>query len=372
MAYENMTYETILSRMMDRVTEKYPNLDTREGSILFNALAPAAVELAIMYVELDNAINESFVDTASREYILRGCKQMGMDTSVFDESAGTHVVRFTSNKRLYEELKGTRWNCDLYNYTVIDKPFYEEVYMSPDRKTLTYYADCYVICETLGTSPNGLTGTLTPIDDVIDGLISAELTECVIEGKNETSDEDIRTAYYEYVNNVATDGNIAQYKRWCSEYDGVGNCKIFPLWKGANTVKVSILTTSNRKASDKLIEEFQNYLDPGVKGMGDGVAPIGAFVTVSTATEIPISVSATIKLKDGYSDTTAINTALETYFSEISYNKSQVAYMNVGATIINVEGVESVDNLLINGGTKNIDLGSEEIPILGTPNWVVS
>ena len=39
MAYENMTYELILKRMMDRVTTNYPNLDRREGSIIFNGLA---------------------------------------------------------------------------------------------------------------------------------------------------------------------------------------------------------------------------------------------------------------------------------------------------------------------------------------------
>ena len=66
MAYENMTYEVILQRMMERVTTKYPNLDNREGSIIFNALAPAALELAIMYTELENVLNESFVETATR------------------------------------------------------------------------------------------------------------------------------------------------------------------------------------------------------------------------------------------------------------------------------------------------------------------
>ena len=49
MAYENMTYEAILARMMNRVQEQYPDLDNREGSIIFNALAPAAVEVAIAY-----------------------------------------------------------------------------------------------------------------------------------------------------------------------------------------------------------------------------------------------------------------------------------------------------------------------------------
>ena len=115
MAYEDMTYELILKRMMDRVTDKYPNLDNREGSIIFNALAPAAVELAIMYTELTNALNESFVNTASREYLLIGCQQMGMDISVFEASSGVHKGEF--NVRVPID---SRWNCDLYNYVVTE------------------------------------------------------------------------------------------------------------------------------------------------------------------------------------------------------------------------------------------------------------
>ena len=357
MAFEHMTYEVILHRMMGRVMDEYPNLDRREGSILFNALAPAALELAIMYVELENAINESFVDTATRGYILLGCKQMGMDTSVFDASAGVHRGVFN-----VEVPIGSRWNCELYNYTV-------QEYLGKDDEGFHNYT---MLCETVGTTPNNQTGDLTAITNIPTGLGYAKLVECLIEGENETSDEDIRTAYYEYVNSVATDGNVAQYKRWCSEYDGIGNYKIFPLWNGDNTVKVSILSASNKAASEELIGEFQEYLDPGITGMGDGVAPIGAFVTVSTATEVPINISATVTLKDGYTDTSTIDATLNKYFGEIAYNKLQIAYMNVGAVILGVEGVESITNLKINGGTTDIMLGSEEIPSLGTTNWAVS
>jgi uncharacterized phage protein gp47/JayE len=226
-------------------------------------------------------------------------------------------------------------------------------------------------CETAGTAPNNQTGNLTAITDIPDGLIVAEITECLIEGENETSDEYVRTAYVEYVNSVATDGNVSQYKRWCNEYDGVGNAKIFPLWNGDNTVKVSILSVSNRAASEELIAEFQEYLDPGITGMGDGIAPIGAFVTVSTATEVPINVSAKVKLKSGYTDTGVIDTALSKYFSEIAYEKNLVAYMNVGAIILNTEGVEFITDLVVNGGTSDVALGVEEIPALGTTNWTV-
>lgn len=357
MAYEDMTYEVILNRMMDRVHEQYPNLDTREGSILFNALAPAAIELAIMYVELDNAINESFVNTATREYILLACEQMGMDISVFDASAGVHKGVFNVTVPI-----GSRWNCELFNYTVTE-------YMGTNEDG---YYEYRMNCDTVGTAPNSQTGDLTAITDIPDGLEYAKVVECLIEGENATSDEDIKTAYYDYVNDTATDGNVIQYQQWCREYDGIGNYKVFPLWDGLNTVKVSILSTSNGVATEELITDFQNYLDPGITGMGDGVAPIGAFVTVTTATEVPLDVSATVALTEGYTETDMIDEALRKYFADISYAKSVVPYMNVGATILDVEGVDFITNLKVNGGESNITLGDEEIPVLGTTNWVVS
>lgn len=353
MSYSDLTYEAILQRMMGRVTAQYPNIDNREGSIIFNALASAAIELAIMYSELDNTRNESFVNTASREYLLLGCEQMGMDISIFDESAGTHKGLFDT-----EVTIGSRWNCELYNYEVIKYIGVEDGYHAYQ-----------LLCETAGTAPNNQVGDLTAITDMPSGLTYASVVECLIEGENETPDEDIRTAYSEFVNSTATDGNIKQYKRWCDEYDGIGNYKVIPLWDGDNTVKVSILSASNRAASDELVAEFQNYLDPGVTGMGDGEAPIGAFVTVSTATELPINVSATVTMKSGYTDKTPITKALTDYFASIAYEKNTVAYMNVGAAILGATGVDSISNLKINGGTSDITLTNEQIAVLGTTTW---
>lgn len=356
MAYENITYEVIMKRMMNRVSADYPNLDTREGSIVFNALASAAVEMAIMYTELDNTRNESFIDTATREYKLIACKQMGIDTSQFEANAGTHKAEFN-----VEVPIGSKWNCDIYNYEVME-------YLGLEGELHTYS----LLCDTMGTAPNNQKGDLTAITDYPNGLSHAKLVECLIEGENEKSNDDIVSVYYEYVNSTVTDGNVAQYKRWCNEYDGIGNSKIFPLWNGEGTVKVSILSASNHKATDELVAEFQEYLDPGTTGMGDGIAPIGAFVTVATATEVPINISATIKMKSGFTDTSGITTALDKFLSSLAYEKNQVSYMTVGATILGVNGVEYVSDLVINGGIADIILGEEEIPSLGTTNWVVS
>lgn len=356
MAYENMTYETILQRMMDTVNVLYPNIDNREGSIIFNALAPAALELAIMYTELDNVLSESFVGTASREYLLRACTQMGIDTSAFYATNGVHKGVFN-----VEVPINSRWNHDLYNYVVT-----EYIGLNEDGNH-----EYRMTCETYGKTPNVITGDLIPITHVTNDLTVAKLTECLIEGEDETSDDEVRTAYYDYINSTAVDGNVKQYERWCDEYVGIGNAKIIPLWDGNNTVKVSILSASNRAASAELIKEFQEYLDPNSEGMGNGVAPIGSFVTVSTATEVPISVSADVTMSSGYTDTSGIATALENYFSTIAYNKTAVAYMTVGSVILGVKGVESINNLKINNGVSDITLGDEEIPVLGTANWTV-
>ena len=45
---ENISYEDILQRMLDRVPG---TLDKREGSIIYDALAPAAMEFMAMYLE---------------------------------------------------------------------------------------------------------------------------------------------------------------------------------------------------------------------------------------------------------------------------------------------------------------------------------
>ena len=356
MAYENMTYEFMLERMMNHVRQNYPNLDNREGSIIFNALASAALEFAITYSAIDNARGESSVKTATREYLIQGCEDMGMDVSIFEASAGVHKGEFD-----VEVPIGSTWNCELFNYTVE-----EFIGMEGDYYTYT------LACDTVGTAPNNQTGDLTAISDIPDGLTHAKVVECLVEGENETSDDDVREAYYEFVNGSYTDGNVDQYKQWCNEYEGIGNSKIFPLWNGNNTVKVSILSASNKAASEELISEFQAYLDPGTKGMGDGQAPIGAFVTVTTATELPINVSANVKMKSGYSDTSKIADQLTKYFASIAYESSTVAYMNVGAIILAVDGIESINNLLVNEATADITLSDEQIPVLGTTNWVVS
>lgn len=73
--YETKTYESILADALSRVPSGF---DTREGSIIYDAIAPACAELARLYIDLDSAMNESFGDTATGEFLDRRCAERGI------------------------------------------------------------------------------------------------------------------------------------------------------------------------------------------------------------------------------------------------------------------------------------------------------
>ena len=105
--------------------------------------------------------------------------------------------------------------------------------------------------------------------------------------------------------------------------------------------------------------------------MGNGVAPIGAVVTVSTATTVGLELTGNITLAEGYNEITGVEEMVREYLKNIAYEKSTVSYMSIGAVIQDCPCVEDLSNFLLNGSIGNIALGAEEIPVLNNLNLVV-
>ena len=63
--YEDTTYEVILDRMLRRVRDDSPEMDTRQSSPIYAALAPTAVELQNAYIGLDWTLDQMFAITLS-------------------------------------------------------------------------------------------------------------------------------------------------------------------------------------------------------------------------------------------------------------------------------------------------------------------
>jgi uncharacterized phage protein gp47/JayE len=352
--FENKTFENILSDMLTYVNELDPELDTRTGSIMYNALAPVALELETAYHEMDMILDESFLETASKEYLIKHGNQLGVEIN-----AATYA-HFQGEFNVDVEI-GSRFNLDEFNYSVIKK------LSDPTAQNQNYIFE--LVCETAGSKPNNYLGDLTPIT-FISRLNHAKLTSVLIYGEDEEDTEAYRYRLQVHVKKPPVNGNVSQYDEWLSEYDGIGKFKTLPCWNGVNTVKLLILNAENKAASSELINQVQNYFDPPTatindnisdatypqgRGMGNGQAPIGAIVTVGTITEVPVLINCRLVLKEGYSSTATVQKEVEEYIDSLALSGSPIAYMPLAAVIYNSECVKDVSSLKVTVNGKVMD-----------------
>ena len=224
--YENVTYEDILQRMLDRVPD---SMDKREGSIIYDALAPAAVELQLMYIEFDVILQETFADTASREYLIRRAAERG----IIPEPATHAVMKGEFTPSTLEIPVGSRFSCGTLNYAVTEK-------ISDGQYKLE--------CEEIGESGNSQFGQMIPID-YIEGLETCYLTDLLIPGEDEEDTESIRTRYFDTFDTKPFGGNQKDYIQKTNALPGVGSTKVTPAWNGGGTVLLTILDSNYDAAS---------------------------------------------------------------------------------------------------------------------------
>lgn len=348
--YENVTYEVILQRMLDRVSN---NVDKRESSPIYNALAPAAMELMMMYLELENILTETFGDTASREYLIRRVKERG----ITPYEATYALLRGEFTPTSIDIPIGARFNLNDLNYYVKSK-ITDGVYQ--------------VECEEVGVKGNQYFGDMIPIE-YIDGLETAQLTELLIPGEDEEDTEDLRVRYFSSFETKPYGGNKKDYIEKTNAIAGVGSTKVTPLWDGGGTVKLTILNSEFSKASSILIETIQEEIDPTKDGQGLGIAPIGHIVDVDTAEEITVDIASTIAFDDGYSFATLkteIEAVIAAYLLELRRDWANqttliVRTAQIETRILAIQGIVDIADTKINGVAANLILSQHQIPMMG-------
>lgn len=341
MLFENQTFETILQRMLDRIPD---DMDKREGSIIYDALAPAAMELAQMYVELDVVLRLAFGETSTGEYLDKRTADFG----VYRKQA-TPAVRkgvFTDgNNAPFNIPIGSRFRLNDMVYVAIEKITDGQFRMQ---------------AETLGSAGNQEFGNLLPIEP-IEGLGTAILADVLIPGEDEENDDSLRKRFLQKVREPGTSGNAADYKQWATDVAGVGAAKVTPLWNGPGTVKVTVVNADMRPATTDLVTQVQEYIEQ--------VRPIGASVTVVSATGKSINVSANVVLASGYTLQNvqdAFMKALDEYFKEIAFSMTYVSYAKIGTLLLSTPGVIDYNGLTLNNVTANVALQDNEVPVLGS------
>lgn len=352
--YENVTFDLIMERALARVPSF---MDKREGSVIWDAIAPAAVELQNLYIQLDVILKETFADTASLYYL----KKRAAERGIYQIMATKAILKGEFTPIDLDVPIGTRFSCDRLNYIVTEK-IENGIYK--------------LECETAGTEGNRHLGLLIPID-YVEGMETANLTELLIPAEDDEDVESLRERYLNSLTSQAYGGNIADYLEKVNAIQGIGAVKITPVWNGGGTVKITFMDSTFSVPSEEMVKMVKDEADPYPnEGLGYGFAPIGHVVTVEGVEGVTVNIVTKITYREGWDWTSAkpyILNAIDDYFNEISrqWEDSDNLFVRISqieSRILDCEAVLDIENTTLNGVGSNLLLEWNQIPVRGTVN----
>lgn len=351
--FEKYDYPYFLNACLERVPE---GVDKREGSIIYDAIAPVAYSFAESAMNMRNIVLNAYTQTAIGEYLDYKAAERG--TKREPATYARVLATFTDDKGepLVIEIN------DRFSSTGASPIFYTCTKVLADGKA-------ELTAETLGIVPNAILGQLLPITP-FDHLGTAQILQVTVPARDEEDDESLRKRLLSDNDVVKYGGNVADYIEFTKNLEDVGAVQVYPTWNGGGTVKLVILDNRFRAASQSLIGEVKNIIDPmDNEGNGYGIAPIGHQVTVVAPKERSIDVSMTIETDTNTTIidvTPQVEEAVENYFvklrqewdtliSERDY-KLTVYRSQFLVEILKISGIVNVTNLLLDGLDEDIEM----------------
>lgn len=368
---ETYSYEYLLNFALSLVPD---NLDKREGSIIYDALAPVCYLLAQQNIRLQAIYQNTFVAYAQGEALDLRSQEQGL-TRYPATYAVKKVYAIGSDGQPTTIPLGSRFS------TIGTSLVYSvsAVYTVDGVVQAGYYE---ATCETAGVIGNDYTGDLIMVTN-LNNIAQITMSDLITPARDEETDEELRTRYLDKVNEKSFGGNIAQYREELKAISGVGAVQIYPVWNGGGTVKLSVIDTNYNTLSEDFISQLKETIDPeNNSGEGIGIAPIGHKVTIVTPSKVTINVGATLTLMQGYVLNQVednIKLALGNYItslrqhwgdsSETNTYSTAVYIARINASILSVEGVANVTNTTINDSESDLILTqnatTQELPMLG-------
>lgn len=353
--FEEYTYDKLMSDVLENAPE---GIDTRQGSIFYDAVSGAMLKVARLYADLETMADLIYIDTTTGEYLDRKASEHSIT-----RLAATSCCYFVTFDGVTPEV-GERFYTNGI-YFVLQKTADDEYYLK---------------AEEAGTAANSVySGTAAVPVNNIQGLNAATFGELMERGTDEETDEDLRERLRNKISGPAENGNRQHYRSWCEEVDGVGRARIIPLWDGPNTVKGIIIDPNGTPATATVIARVQEYIDPdedgdGVgDGLGEGVANIGAHFTAAAPTECTIDVAFNAVLNGGVTEEEVEQEAAEaiaSYLQSLTLNTEDdeeivVRISAIGAIINNLSSITDYNSLELNEDTENITPGQTAVAVIG-------
>lgn len=362
-------YDYWLGLMLDNVPD---DIDQREGSVVYDALAPAAMVMAQQSLSLANIVKQTYVKTAQGQFLDYRAQEHGTARYAATQTEVKAKFLDTDGNPINNVQRGDQFA------SIGETPIFYTVQKINDDLTGELTAD------DPGTAANSYIGQVLPVTSN-DSLSWAEITEIVAPARDEETDDHLRDRLLRADDWIAYGGNITDYLAMLSKISEVGAGQVYPVWNGAGTVKLVIVDNNLMPASVELVKKVKNIIDPtDSESQGYGLAPIDHQVTVVAPTPLTVNISATVNI-DGTHGVdivkAKIKTAIEEYFKLLkqSWNSidaktgrgySQTIYRSkILSQIMMVDGVVNASVPTLNGSDQDIALvfnnQTSQLPVLG-------
>ena len=344
-----MEQEQILSRLLSDISDEF---DKSVGSFFYDIDKPVAEIMALIYKKAEEILKNGFALTATGKYLDVKVSEQGITRK--PSTASTVVVTITGLPGSSVSV-GDKVASDVLVFTSIENKIIGE----------SETVDVTVQCDTPGVVGNIPIGAINRFPVTLPGLVSVTNPAPAEGGFDEESDDELRQRYFEKVSLPATSGSKYHYIMWAKEVSGVGDAKCIPLWNGNGTVKVIVIDANKGTASDELIAEVISHIEEN--------RPIGAEVTVESASPKVIDVTVTVILNEGITEETAktkVSESITKYLQKNAFSNTYISYAQIGGCILACDEVSDYTNLLINGATDNVEILETEVPVLGGVTFV--
>ena len=367
---QEKNFDYWLELMLSYVPE---NIDKREGSIIYDAVAPAAMVLAEQSLQLANIVKQTYVKTADDEFLDYRATEYG--TARYPATytkALARAVGDTEDGTVDNIRVGDRFA------SVQDEPVFYKVTYVNENKTFVLTA------ETAGTGPNSYIGQVLPVTPN-DRITYAEIIEVSAPARDTETDDHLRARLLAENRWLAYGGNVADYLDMTSKIHDVGATQVYPTWDGAGTVKLVILNNDLMPASSTLVKKVKEEIDPEESTtQGYGLAPIDHSVTVTAPETFTVGITMNVTIADSANVDTIkanIKTSLEEFFKSlrrdwntvnptVGRGYSMTIYRSkILSRVMMIEGVANATMPRLNGGDKDLQLvfnnTTSQLPVLG-------
>ena len=321
-----------------------------EGSLLQIVLAPGAYVFWEALQALRAQVPVSFVDETSGSYIDKAAAGYGMTRK--PGTAADVELTFTG-------AAGTTIPAGTICVTADGLGFATDGALTLDesgRGTVAATADA------VGTAYNVPAQMIVSMQEAVSGITSLTNERAAMGGTDPETDAALFARLDAHKKMPPTSGNDRHYHQWALEVNGVGAASVIRCWDGPGTVKVIIADMALRPVDEELRAAVAAYIETR--------RPVTAEVTVESAAGVPVEVSVTV-VTDGTVSKPNIQELLTerlaAYLGAIAFRSGvEIVYNRVLALVMGISGVTDCAALKINGGTVNVPLDANEIPMLGT------